>query len=43
MTLNFATTSCEALIEFDDGDKEDNELQHIALTALDTLNLSLKL
>ena len=43
MALNFATTSCEALIDFDDGEEEDNELQHIALTALDAVDLSLKL
>ena len=43
IALSFATTSCEALIAFDKGDEEDNELQDMALTALDALDLSLKL
>jgi hypothetical protein len=43
MARHFATTSCEALIDFDNGKEEDNELQHMALTALDALDLSLKL
>ena len=44
MALNFATTACEALIEFDDSREEiDNELQDMALTALDAVDLALKL
>lgn len=38
--LYFATTSCEALMEFDNGDEEDAELQHMALTALQTVSIS---
>jgi hypothetical protein len=41
--LHFATTSCEARIHFDNGDEEDAELQHMALTALGALDLSFKL
>ncbi|KAG4427678.1 hypothetical protein IFR05_016839 [Cadophora sp. M221] len=43
MALSFAATSCEALIDFDDGREENNELQHMALTALDAVDLALKL
>jgi hypothetical protein len=42
MALSFATTPCEVLLQFDNRE-EDNELQRIALTALDTVDLCLKL